>query len=132
MGIYNTFTSNNENTDENKDTLTTFYVPMVLSILLFLFQYLYTRQVTILLFMGIYLITYILSSLECPKTSSLLCVTAGIYFICYPQFYNIVILYSALEFFIEKNKKYRYPLMLFFLFIMQFFAQIRIKWFIVC
>lgn len=122
MGIYNTFTSNKENTDENKNTLTTFYVPMVLSILLFLFQYLYTRQVTILLFMGIYLIIYILSSLECPKISSLLCVVAGIYFICYPQFYNIVILYSALEFFIEKNKKYRYPFILFVLFIMQFFC----------
>lgn len=113
----------NNNTSNNANINMHLYINLVLCVFIFLFQYLYTRETLVLLFLGLFLIGYILSGFGCTKAKYILCLIASIYFFWYLEFYNILILYSSLLFFLNRKKKserYDYLILIFSLIVFMF------------
>lgn len=72
---------------------------IVLCTVIFLGCYLFTGNAAVLLFLGLFMVSGMLTVFEYPKAEYILCLVSGIYFFCFPIFYNSFIPYSAFLFF---------------------------------
>ena len=80
------------------------YSYIILCTVIFLCCYLFTGNAAVLLFLGVFIVSSILTVFECPKAGYIFCLAAGVYFFCFPVFYNSFIPYSAFVFFRTAGK----------------------------